>query len=704
MSSSDTMACEAVGSSSSNGSPSEGMSEPGASSSSSSMEASSGAMPTRVGISSTSSGASSTYTGCLRVFGAASWSRARVGARTIVGGGSSSSPSDSAAIDDDVASSSESPSDMPSSLAYDASRSADSTRGSSSEEARPGSSVSISPSSSPETSVSSAESEARSSGAGVSKTSCSPEVMASPTSASSLTTVASPSSSMTSSESLEGSVASASSSPGGCSSASSGGGATSTSSSLESTRMASSPTDSTTVADGAAATGPSTRSTDRHAGTSGWEGFCWRMVARYGRASAQPQHVQELLGRLRRVPGRDVDLIRLLVRIQVLRVHGEDLAQVLQRFVVEPVLHVDVGLREQLGELLAGKASRLLHGRRRGRHGLRRLCRLRRGGSRRGGTAREQIRVLRIQHFNLRPDGLGLVLPAALLVDLRQLLVDGHRLGGLPQALEGLRQERQRLHIAAIRLEAHLQLRERALLVTALQIRSRQLLGERQVVRLERGQSLGHAGPVVAAAVALEVFGGALELLDGFARHVLAGVELREFDLRRHVLGVEIHHLLQGIERRLGVARLVVVVGDNLEVRHRLRHQPELLVKLRQLEVHLQQVRVELEDLLVEGDGLEEEPVGGVALGDFREEVRRLGVVVLLDVQLAHLLEDPDVLRINLQDLLVLLDGFVVRALRDQLRGGFDDLVLVHRAWASGKPKPLGTSRVSIFKRGRVGG
>ncbi|EAU65709.1 hypothetical protein STIAU_7806 [Stigmatella aurantiaca DW4/3-1] len=438
-------------------------------------------------------------------------------------------------------------------------------------------------------------------------------------------------------------------------------------------------------------------------------------------ARAQPQHVEELLGSLRRVPGGDVDVVRLLVRVEVLGIDGEDLPQVLERFVVEPVLDVDVGLREQLGELIPGEPHRSRRGRRngggrgprrgrrrgggsrngrggRGNGSARRSGRGGRSGRRRGGPCRrasgrrgaragrglsaprEQIRILRIQLGDLVPDAVGLLSAAVVLMDLGEFLVDGDRLGGLSQPLERLGQHAQRLDVTAIRLEGHLELGQGPLLVTLGEVTGGQLLGESDVLGLERGQALGHALVIIRPGILLEILGRAIELLHGLGRHVLARVQLGQLDPRRHVLGVEVHHPLERVERGLGIARLVVVVGDDLEVGHRLGHQPKLLVEFRQLQVHVQEVRVELEDLLVEGNGLQEEAIRGVALGDLGEEVRGLDVVVLLLVQLAHLLEDPHVLRVGFQNLLVLLDGLVIGALRDELRGGFDDLVLVHRA------------------------
>ena len=113
-------------------------------------------------------------------------------------------------------------------------------------------------------------------------------------------------------------------------------------------------------------------------------------------------------------------------------------------------------------------------------------------------------------------------------------------------------------------------------------------------------------------------------------------------------------------------------------------HQPQLLVQLGEADVDLDPVD-DLEDLLIEGHRLEVEPLLRVGAGHLLEAVGRVRLAVHLLVQLGQLLQDPDVVRIHFQDALVFLDGLVERALRDELRGGLDDLVFVHRPEARWK-------------------
>jgi hypothetical protein len=156
--------------------------------------------------------------------------------------------------------------------------------------------------------------------------------------------------------------------------------------------------------------------------------------------------------------------------------------------------------------------------------------------------------------------------------------------------------------------------------VAASEVVVRQVPGEIHVVRLERGDALQHPEPLVGPVVALQPVGGALELGERLTAHLLAGIELGELEAAGDVLRIQIHHLLQGGEGGLGVT-LALVVGDHhLEEGHGLGHEPEVLVQLGELDVDLDQIGVELEDLLVEGDGLQEEAVLRVHLGDAGEE------------------------------------------------------------------------------------
>ena len=267
-------------------------------------------------------------------------------------------------------------------------------------------------------------------------------------------------------------------------------------------------------------------------------------------------------------------------------------------------------------------------------------------------------------------------------VHVSQLLEDGDGLRGLAQILEGLRQHLQRVQIARVRLEADLQLRERALRVALGEEVLRQLARERGVGLIEVADALGDAQVIVGATVALQVLRRAPQLGHRLDQVVLARVLLAEPDSRGDVVGIEIDQLLERVETRSVVARLLVVRGDGLPLLRGIAHQAELLVQLGETDVHLDAID-DLEHLFVERDGLQVEALRPVGPRHLLEAVRRLGVLPHLLVKLGELLQDADVVRIQLQNALVFLDRLIELTFGDQLGSRLDDLVLVHRSGGS---------------------
>ncbi len=197
------------------------------------------------------------------------------------------------------------------------------------------------------------------------------------------------------------------------------------------------------------------------------------------------------------------------------------------------------------------------------------------------------------------------------------------------------------------------------------------LLGEPDVRLVQVADALGDAQVIVVPPVALQILGGAPQLRHRLDEVVLPRILLAETDPGRDVVRVEIDELLERVEACLGVARLLVEGGDRLPLLGRVAHQPELLVQLGKADVHFDALD-DLQHLLIERHRLEVEPLLRIGPGDLLEAVRRLGLAVHLLVELGELLQDPDVVRIELQDALVFLDRFVERTLRDQLRGRLD--------------------------------
>ena len=434
-------------------------------------------------------------------------------------------------------------------------------------------------------------------------------------------------------------------------------------------------------------------------------------AARGRRARGPPRTAAR--GRLLRPARREVDLAHALVRVGELRLDREHLAEVVERLVVEPVLHVDVGLAEELRDRVrpgrhgtggataaTGRAApgggpaggaRSTWGAARpapgGGPGRGAGC----GGRRRGGASGRGRRgmadrargvlVVRRELLHLAPDGARVLRAPVLLVDVGELLVDGDRLRPLPEVAERLREELQRLDVLRVGLEAELQLRERALRVALREVDVGELARETEVVR-ERGDPLRDLQVLVRPAVLLEVVGRPPEALERGRDLARPRVELAELDGGGDVLRIELHHPLQDVGELRPVAGLLVRRRHELELAHGVAHQPELLVQGREPLVHPDVVRVDLHDLLVDRDGLEEEPLLRVRLGDLLEGLGGGLVVALLLEELRDLEETADLPRIVGEDPLVRRDRLVERPLLNELRRLGDDLVLVdsHRA------------------------
>src|SRR5205823_4025934 len=102
-------------------------------------------------------------------------------------------------------------------------------------------------------------------------------------------------------------------------------------------------------------------------------------------------------------------------------------------------------------------------------------------------------------------------------------------------------------------------------------------------------------------------------------------------------------------------------------------------VKVGELRVDVELGRIELVDLLVDRDGLEEEAVAGVVIGDLAEGLYRLVGAVDAHPQIADAIQRIDVVRIVVEKPLVLFDGRLDLALGDELLGVGDDLIALNR-------------------------
>jgi hypothetical protein len=315
-----------------------------------------------------------------------------------------------------------------------------------------------------------------------------------------------------------------------------------------------------------------------------------------------------------------------------------------------------------------------------GRGGRGRGCGGRGDGRRRRGLAAEErhrVGIAGRELQDLAVDLLGLAALLALVEDPGQLLEHRHGLGALIERLERLRQERQRLDVARVGLEAQLELLQRAPRIVLAQVQAGELAVEISLLGAVPQQALGDLDEVVEPVLPAQLLADRGELRDRLLGHPLLRVQLGELDARRDVARIEIDELPDRGQRLLGLALTVEVRRHLLEVLHGVGHQPELPVQLGELEVHLDEPRVELEDLLVDRDGLGEEPLVLIEARDLEVRVGGLLLLALARVQVADLEPHADVLRIFADDAQVLLDRLVDLALLDELAGPLHHLLFV---------------------------
>ncbi len=276
---------------------------------------------------------------------------------------------------------------------------------------------------------------------------------------------------------------------------------------------------------------------------------------------------------------------------------------------------------------------------------------------------------------------------ALLLREARHLLLDFDRLRRLPDGVEGTREEAERVEVFRVLLEADLELRERLEAVVRLIAREVQLgRGTREAgVLLVVEEALEHLDGVVAAPELRELRAGRAELRDGAVEVFVARERLGEPEMRQRVRRIEIDDAPEHFDR-FGVAPLALQPRrDFVERCERVADEAELLVELRQLRRDVavfffelrEMLRDDLADLLVDGDRFEREPLTRVVLADAL--VGRNGVRERLHLRLeiSNLEEGPCVVRILLDQLLVLENRLVVLLLLDELLGGREHLFAV---------------------------
>ena len=295
------------------------------------------------------------------------------------------------------------------------------------------------------------------------------------------------------------------------------------------------------------------------------------------------------------------------------------------------------------------------------------------------------------------------VLVAAVARDARHLLLDFDGLRRLPDHVEGAREQAERVEVALVGLEADLQLRQGEHAVVGAAAREQQLGGRPRVrgVGLLHEQAVEDLEGVVAAPELGEQARGGAELGDRAVDVLRPQQRLGQAQVGQRVRRVELDDLAEDVERLAVAALLLQTRRDLVEGLQGVARQPERLVKLGELRRDVGVLVLELRDvlpddladLLEDGDRLQREALARVELADPLVGDDGVGVRLHLRLQIADLQEDPGVVRILLDDPLILRDRPVVPLLLDVLLGGCEDLLAVNRHDSECSSNWLGVSR-----------
>ncbi len=157
--------------------------------------------------------------------------------------------------------------------------------------------------------------------------------------------------------------------------------------------------------------------------------------------------------------------------------------------------------------------------------------------------------------------------------------------------------------------------------------------------------------------------------------------------VRQRVRGIEVDDLPEDLDRLTVSVLPLQPGGDFVERREGVAGQPQLLIELRELRADVRVpvlelrdvLRDDLADLLVDRDRFQGEALARVELTDPLVRADRVGVRLHLRLEVTHLQEGPRVVRILLDDLLILGDRSVVLLLLDVLLSGGEYLFSVDR-------------------------
>ena len=397
---------------------------------------------------------------------------------------------------------------------------------------------------------------------------------------------------------------------------------------------------------------------------------------------------------------RDQSCLSTLHTFDVLRIELEDLLEMLERLLVEVVLQIDVGLREELLDLAFIDLGR----RRLSRRGRcvddikRHEWRAGAGAGARGRDAEGAHRV-RVVRRELEDPSISCVrraLGTVVGVPLRELLQNANGASTLVERVERVDEDVDGRLVSRVRLERRLNTYQRPFRAVLLKIDSADIVNRLHVCRGEVDIPLHDLGELFEPSFPSQGRSRDHELLGGPDFMVESRQLFRVLNPVAGVVRVDVDHLLQGLQIAVDPASLVEHCGDGLVVRQRVAEQPELEVEVSQPQLRLDVARIYTEEELVRRDRFEEEPMRDVVVRDLVVRPSRSLRLAVSGLNIADLQEDPDVVRMLLDDLLVLLDRLLVRALLNVLLGRGGDFITIDRQCLSG-------CRAGTMERGTTG-
>jgi hypothetical protein len=271
----------------------------------------------------------------------------------------------------------------------------------------------------------------------------------------------------------------------------------------------------------------------------------------------------------------------------------------------------------------------------------------------------------------------GLLLVAAAAMQLRERAVDLRQ--RVLATLRAVDVGQQLVVRGLLLVGAEGALRERLRLLRLAQVeqRTRELCDRRRPARLELEDAAIDLRRGLDLALASELLGDLLVLRHRLVVHALLPQQLRNLHPAGRVLRVDHRHLAQQLEGLSLATAAVMAVGGGLECTDRLGGETHALVELGERLVGVVAIRVEIQDLLVDRDGAGVEALLRVLPRDLRVGRDRLLDLTPATVGVADLEPQLRVARVELDELLVLRERLLLRALLGELARVLEDLSLV---------------------------